>query len=384
VHAPPTEPPEGPRPGRPGEPESGDATVFEVPDTLGDAFVALDQDWRIRFVGSSGAQLSPTRCQELSGHPFWELWPERGAPGQRALYHRCMEARLPVGFLEHLSSLDVWTEVRAYPTADGGISVFFRDVTAQKRAEAECAEAVVAGTEEKKRADLEQRLIGIVSHDLRNPLQAIRLSAGQGLRGAGQDPRQRRQFERIINSSDRALRMINDLLDFTRVREGGGLAVEPVPVDLHALTAQVVDEVLITRPERHVALETQGEAQGLWDADRLAQVVQNLVGNALQHTTEDAAVRVRTRGEARHVVLEVHNTGPAISTEDLPRLFEPFQRGRDARAGGGRSMGLGLHITSHIVQAHGGTIEVRSSEEEGTTFTVRLPRRTPTEPGPDR
>ena len=107
---------------------------------------------------------------------------------------------------------------------------------------------------------------------------------------------------------------------------------------------------------------------------RLAQVVQNLVGNALQHTTEEVLVSVSTRGEGDHVVLEVHNGGPPIPAEDLPRLFEPFKRGATARTGRGRSLGLGLYITSLIVEAHQGRIDVRSTEAEGTTFVVRLPR----------
>ncbi len=248
-----------------------------------------------------------------------------------------------------------------------GVALVVHDLTARKQAE----------EDEKKRSAFEQQLIGIVSHDLRNPLQAIRLSAALGLKAVGSDARQRRLFERIVASGDRALRMIEDLLDFTRVRLGGGLELAREPVDLHALTAQVVDEVLVTRPERQVTVEALGDGRGFWDAGRLSQVVQNLVGNALQHTTEDTPVRVRTQADGGDVVLEVHNGGPPIPPDDLPRLFEPFQRGQNKRPDGGRSMGLGLHITYHLVQAHGGSVRVTSTEAEGTTFTVRLSREDP-------
>jgi signal transduction histidine kinase len=230
-----------------------------------------------------------------------------------------------------------------------------------------------AESEEKRRAAFEQQLIGIVSHDLRNPLHTIRLSATHGLRSVS-EAGQRRVLERIVLASNRAGRMIDDLLDFTSVRFGGGLGVQRKPVNLHVLVAQVVDEMVATRPERRVATEVSGDGGGLWDEDRLVQVLQNLVGNALQHTSEDVAVRVRTRGDAERVILDVHNGGPPIASDDLPSLFEPFQRGRGARSGAGRSMGLGLYITCHIVQAHGGTVTVRSTSEEGTTFTVTLPR----------
>jgi sigma-B regulation protein RsbU (phosphoserine phosphatase) len=353
------------------------AQGLDALESMSDAFLALDEDWRITLVNASLERMSHKRRSETLGRVFWEVWPEEKEPGTKSWteYHRCMEERVPVRFVERHASLDLWTEARAYPSPGGGISVFFRDVSQQVRTEAELAEALRRAEAAQRSSEFEQQLIGIVSHDLRNPLQAIRLSAAHGLKAAGPETRQRRSFERILSSSDRALRMINDLLDFTRVRLGGGIGVERgEAVDLHSLVAQVVDEVLVTRPERQVALERSGDAGGRWDADRLAQVVQNLVGNALQHTTEDVPVRVRTWGEGEDVVLEVHNGGAPIPAEDLPRLFEPFQRGSGARPDGGRSLGLGLHITYHLVQAHGGGIGVRSSADEGTTFTVRLPR----------
>jgi signal transduction histidine kinase len=346
-------------------------------ESMSDACLALDEDWRITLVNASQERMSHKRRGETLGRVFWEVWPETKDPSTKTWteYHRCMQERVPVRFVEHHASLDVWTEVRAYPCQVGGISVFFRDVSQQMRTEAELVDALRHVETTRRSAEFEQQLIGIVSHDLRNPLQAIRLSAAHGLKGVGQETRQRRSFERILSSSDRALRMINDLLDFTRVRLAGGIGVERgEPVDLHSLVTQVVDEVLFTRPERQVVVESVGEVQGRWDADRLAQVVQNLVGNALQHTTEDVPVRVRTWGEGEDAVLEVHNGGAPIAAQDMPRLFEPFQRGSGARPDGGRSMGLGLHITYHLVQAHGGGIRVRSSADEGTTFTVRLPR----------
>jgi PAS domain S-box-containing protein len=249
-----------------------------------------------------------------------------------------------------------------------GAVVVASDTTARADSEADA----------KRRAEFEQQLIGIVSHDLRNPLQVIRFAAALGLKSAAHDPRLMRHFERITSSSARALRMIDDLFDFTRIRFTGGLAVEAKAVDLHELARRGVEELLTAHPARSVQIETAGDGRGWWDPDRLEQVVQNLVGNALQHTTEETPVRVSTRGEPAQVVLEVHNAGPGIPREEQARLFEPFQRGK--RTGStGRSMGLGLHITSHIAQAHGGTLELASSEAQGTTFTIRLPRGRPPE-----
>ena len=117
-----------------------------------------------------------------------------------------------------------------------------------------------------------------------------------------------------------------------------------------------------------------GEGGGEWDGDRLAQVVTNLVTNALAYSPAGTPVRVETRGEDGTVLLRVHNTGKPIPPELLPRLFEPMTRGRAGGDAASRSIGLGLFIVANIVHAHGGTIEVRSEASEGTTFTVRLPR----------
>ncbi|HEX6242548.1 MAG TPA: HAMP domain-containing sensor histidine kinase [Polyangiales bacterium] len=232
-----------------------------------------------------------------------------------------------------------------------------------------------AAEDDKARAEFEQRLIGIVSHDLRNPLQVIRFASSLGLSAAQGDARQIRHFERIRGASARALRMVEDLLDFTNIRFTGSLGIEPKRVDAHSLAEQTVNEVLTAHPGRHVQIRAEGDGVGNWDPDRLLQILQNLIGNALQHTTEDTAVRVTTRGEGRDVLLEVHNGGPPIPEDEQRRLFEPFQRG-GAQPRGGRSMGLGLYITTHLAQAHGGTVRVESDAESGTTFTVRLPRGT--------
>ncbi|QSQ20932.1 PAS domain-containing protein [Pyxidicoccus parkwayensis] len=228
--------------------------------------------------------------------------------------------------------------------------------------------------ETRERAGFEQQLIGIVSHDLRNPISAIILSTATQLRRRDLDERLRQPLGRILSSAERANRLIRDLLDFTQARLGGGLPMRPGPMDFHAFTRQVLDEIQVSHPERELRVEQQGDGTGAWDADRLAQLVGNLLGNALAYSPEGSPVRVTTLGEAREVVLVVHNTGTPIPAELLPRLFQPMQRGS---SGGtrNRSVGLGLYIVDQIVRAHGGSITVASKPDEGTTFTVRLPRR---------
>jgi PAS domain S-box-containing protein len=221
-------------------------------------------------------------------------------------------------------------------------------------------------------------VVAIVSHDLRTPLNAISLAVSALLKREDLDARTTKTASRIYSAADRANRMIRDLLDFTQARAGGGIPIRPAPVDLHRLMRQVVEEVRLSRPERHILLVSRGDGRGAWDEDRLAQVIANLVGNALQHSPPESPVKVVTREEDGGVAIEVHNEGAPISAELLPLLFEPYRRGPDASVETG-SMGLGLFITRQIVLGHGGRIDVHSAEGEGTTFTVRLPRQAPAE-----
>jgi signal transduction histidine kinase/CheY-like chemotaxis protein len=226
----------------------------------------------------------------------------------------------------------------------------------------------------RRRTEFEQQLIGIVSHDLRNPLGAITMAAGLLQASPGLNERQIKAVHRITSSCERATRLIRDFLDFTQARLGNGIPLKRCPMDLHDVTRHVVDEVLQAHPERQVQVEAIGDGQGEWDPDRIAQVLTNLVGNALAYSPPGSPVRVRTTCEPGLALLEVHNQGTPISPELLPRLFAPLTRGAPAPGQHSRSIGLGLYIVREIIRGHGGSVEVASSVESGTTFTVRLPR----------
>ncbi|MCP3140901.1 GAF domain-containing sensor histidine kinase [Pyxidicoccus xibeiensis] len=222
-------------------------------------------------------------------------------------------------------------------------------------------------------AQLREQLIGIVSHDLRNPLNAITLSAATLLRRTDLDDRARSGLGRILESANRANRLIRDLLDFTQARMGKTLPVKPQAMDLQVIAQQVVAEVSLAAPERRFEVEGPHDVWGSWDSDRISQVLTNLLTNAVQYSPPGTPIRVKTEAEERGVVLSVSNEGPPIPAQVLPGLFEPMTRGTD---GGGerRSIGLGLFIVDQIVRAHGGSVEVVSTHDAGTTFRVRLPR----------
>jgi PAS domain S-box-containing protein len=225
-----------------------------------------------------------------------------------------------------------------------------------------------------RRTEFEQHLLGIVSHDLRNPLNAVVLSAGLLRRRQDLDDRAMKTVVRIQSASERAARMISDLLDFTQARLGGGIRIVRQPTSLVELTGPVLDEMEVGHPGREIRATFDGDLSGEWDGDRLAQVVQNLVSNALKYSPPATTVLVDARAEGLWACLSVHNEGEPIRPENLSNIFEPLKRATPEVDKTGRSIGLGLYIVKQIVDAHGGTVAVTSTQTEGTRVTVRLPR----------
>ncbi len=224
-----------------------------------------------------------------------------------------------------------------------------------------------------ERHAFEKYLNGIVSHDLRNPLSAIIMTAQSYMRRDSGDKRAAASISRMEQAAQRALRMVENLLDFTQTRLGNALPITRQKVALDAIVQQTTEEIVQAHPDAHFQLHALGDVLGDWDADRLAQVVQNLAGNALAYGAPAAPVCIDMVGDDQAVHLMVRNTGDPISSERLALIFQPMQRATSA-VHAKQNLGLGLYIVWHIVAAHGGTTEVKSSREAGTTFTVHLPR----------
>lgn len=223
-----------------------------------------------------------------------------------------------------------------------------------------------------------EQFLAILSHDLRNPLGAIIMGATLLEEAENSDTVEIANV--IRGSAERMNRMVNDLLDLTRTRLGAGIPVMQKPMDLASVCRQVVSELQPGHPDFQLQFESIGDVHGVWDSDRLAQVISNLAANALQYGSSAEPVNVIARDQGDEVMLQVHNGGIPIPEHALKTIFMPMAR---HQAGGqsvdrnSRGLGLGLYIASEIIASHGGTIEADSTAEKGTTFTVTLPRQPP-------
>lgn len=220
-------------------------------------------------------------------------------------------------------------------------------------------------------AEFREMFIGVLGHDLRSPIAAIRMSAEALLLRGHLDVEDRRAAARILRSSERVTRMIFQLLELTRARLGGGFPLEPKPTDLREVCQGVAEEF-----GPALQLEVEGNVTGMWDPDRLAEALSNIALNATEHAAPGTAVVVKARPEGAEVVVEIINHGEPIPADILPFIFEPFRRAQQHKSSKSGNLGLGLYIASQIVGSGGGTLLAYSADDT-TTFMMRLPRQPP-------
>lgn len=216
--------------------------------------------------------------------------------------------------------------------------------------------------------------LGVLGHDLRTPLTAITALAQLQLRAKTPD-RTAHFASQIVTSAAHMAHMITDLIELTRVRLGAGIAINRARISICDLCTECIEEMRAIYPNRVFTLTCDEELSGDWDRARMSQVVANLLGNAVQHGAIDAPVTLKARGDGMSIELAVHNEGTAIPPDKIPKLFDLLFHERQSQTTENdyaNSLGLGLYIAKEIVLAHGGTIGVRSSGADGTTFMVRV------------
>jgi signal transduction histidine kinase len=221
------------------------------------------------------------------------------------------------------------------------------------------------------RDEIRERFIGILGHDLRNPLMALTLAAETILATPNcTQPAHARLAAAIRKGGERMGRMIGDLVDFAMGQLGGGIPAVPLLCDMGEICRESVDELRATHPDRDITLEIRGDLRGAFDRDRVVQVISNLVANALVHGHDPIVVRAHESKDHEFVITEVHNAGPAIPEDTIGTIFDPFRRGARAKRGG---LGLGLYIVQQIALAHGARCTIESNDD-GTTFRIPWPR----------
>jgi signal transduction histidine kinase len=244
-----------------------------------------------------------------------------------------------------------------------------RDAAA--RAETEATSLRALELELRATGELRERLIGIIGHDLRNPLNTIVMAAGLLVADGDLAENNQRLAGIIGTSAHRMSRMIAQLVAFTRARMGA-FVLAPAPVDLGEVCRTIAEEARLTTA-RSVDLRVEGVVTGTWDFDLLAETVSNVVGNAIDHAEPNTAITIACRVEGEDAVAEITNLGAAIPPEILPRIFDAFRRADADGVPRVGHLGLGLYIACEIVRAHHGGITARSADGS-TTFTLRLPR----------
>jgi PAS domain S-box-containing protein len=330
-------------------------------------YAVLDRSHRFVAANRSLLQVLTVTETRVEGRSIAQLWPDYGL-----IIEPVLDSVLKSGEPRLGNELQVKTHeglkyllFGTYPVKAGdqilGTGTFVLDMTDRKQVE-----------------EFQQQIMGIVGHDLRSPLQAVLVGAQGLLRQRQLGDEQRNALLRIQRCARRMTRLIDDLADFTRMRVGQPIAIHARATNIDEVCRQAISEMMTLYPDRIVKYHSDGLPDGHWDGTRLVQVVTNLLSNAIKYSPPESTIDVvwwrEAAGEhqAPDLVLEVRNSGLPIDPKHLPHIFEPFRRGHVLDSLARTSLGLGLYIVKYLVEAHGGTVAVRS-DSSGTAFTIRLP-----------
>lgn len=351
--------------------------VGDTLESMSDAFLLIDREWRIVMVNQHQERTSHVPRAQSVGRNLWEVFPESAKLRYWEEFHRVMAERVRTRFVEYYPHLDLWTESDVFPSRDGGIAVFFRDISERKRDELHRAELLEREREARAAAELANRakdeFMAMLGHELRNPLAPILTTLHiMRLRGGPAFERERSVLERQVNH---LVRLVDDLLDVSKFTRGEVELVR-VPIELAAVVEAAIEIASPLIEQRRHRLVAEVPAGLVVDADahRLAQVMANLLTNAAKYTPPGGRIEVTTALRGAEVVAQVRDDGNGIAPALLPHVFDLFVQGRqniDRPEGG---LGLGLTIVRKLVHLHGGRVVASSDGAgRGATFSVYLP-----------
>jgi len=305
--------------------------------------------------------------EEIESRQFFEFLHPDDLDRSRAAFEEVKQGKPVLQFenrYRHKDGSYRWLSWNAVPEGDR----FFcsaRDVTRAKEHEAHLA------TREQE-ARFREQFIAVLGHDLRNPLTAT----GAVLRLLANEPQSAKALELLAHGRQSVTRMstlINDILDFARSRLGNGIEIDRSrKTELRPVLSQAVEEIRLANPDAALHEEYSFEDPLNCDSERIAQLVSNLLSNAVTHGARGKPVTVTARDDGSEFLLSVANTGDPIPRETMDLLFEPFTRAETRESQNG--LGLGLFIAQQIAKGHGGLLTAQSDEQQ-TVFTLRMPRR---------
>ncbi len=338
-------------------------------DTIAEGFALFDRDWTVLQLNAEGERITRMRAEDVIGRNHWDLFPAAAETAAGRMYFEVMRTRQP-GCAEYCASFpdgeQVWTETRAYPTQDGGIASFFRDITDRRRAEERLKEA-------DRRKD---EFLAMLAHELRNPLAPIS-AAAELLRIGTLDESRVRQSSAIIGRQVRHMtRLVDDLLDVSRVTRGL-ITLTRATVAARTIVDEAVEQVgpaVQARRQQLVVRFQAGSAMVEGDKARLVQVLANVLGNATKYTPEGRRIELCAETRDGKLVLRVSDEGIGMEQELTARVFDLFAqaaRSSDRSLGG---LGLGLALVKHLVELHGGAVSCSSPGlGRGSVFEIGLP-----------
>ncbi|MEI9949037.1 MAG: PAS domain-containing sensor histidine kinase [Pseudomonadota bacterium] len=355
------------------------------------AIFILDPTGHINSWNPGAARIKGYTSDEIIGKHFSIFYPAEAIAAGKCEFElevATQEGRFEEeGWRLRKDGSEFWAKVTITTLRDSankllGFAKVTQDLTQRREAEAinrALAEERAALAEKARIQEFQERFLAILGHDLRNPLASIDMGVAI-LREQINDPAATRVLARMASSTGRMTRMIEQILDLTRSRLAGGLELDLRVMDVRATLVKIVDEVRTAYPARAIEFLAP-HASILGDSDRMEQVFSNLIGNAVLHGDPASPVVIRAHVDGGAVSVAIHNRGEPIPADIQPRIFDPFRRGeRDSRTAKTAGLGLGLYISWEIVRGHGGSIEIESSADRGTTFRVKVPSHQPSQP----
>ena len=354
-----------------------------------DAIIELDADWRFTLVNDQAEAHIGMEEDDLLGESFWDVFEDARGTQFEEEYEKAMQSRAPRRFEAYYSGLDGWFDVQVYPNDDGGLALYFEDITNRKRRERELRAAKEQAEEANR---LKSVFLANMSHEIRTPLTSILgFAEAIGNEVDPDDEGKSAQFARLIEKSgQRLMNTLTGVLNLSKL-QAGQMSLDFGPVDVVTEAAETVEEfgpqardagidltvATCADSDRRSEPQQNTKKEALWaraDAGGLQIALRNLLSNAIKYTDPGGEVRVRVWSEDEMVLVEVEDTGIGMESETVSRLFEAFKQASEGIGRKYEGTGLGLTVTREVLDQMGGTIEVETEPGVGSRFTVRLPR----------